>query len=170
MSTTTPTQRPVIDESIAAFVRSPVTLVLGARNHEKLASAVYCRGCRIDEKRGTITVFVSRAQGTDVLDNVRAFPSVALVACRPTTLRTLQLKGNDARVEPIGQGDAARVAAYVEMIVDELAQVGDEPEWSRAAFSNNATDLVAVTFTPAIVYVQTPGPSAGEPIEPPPVV
>lgn len=157
-------QRPVIGEDIAAFMRGPVTLVLGASNHDKLASAVYCKGCRVDPAQRTITVFFSRTQGLDVLDNLRVLPSVALVACRPTTLRTLQLKGNDARIEPLAAGDVARVAAYVEMIVAELAQVGDEPDWSRAAFSYEANDLVAVTFTPASVFVQTPGPDAGDPI------
>ncbi len=155
---------PVIDEGIAAFVRGPVTLVLGARDRDNLASVVYCRGCRPDAARGTVTVFVSRAQAVDVLANVRAFPSVALVVCRPTTFRTLQLKGSDASIEPLADGDAARVAAYIEMIVAELAQVGDDPDWSRTAFSYEASDLVAVTFTPTSVFVQTPGPNAGEPV------
>ena len=50
------------------------------------------------------------------------------------------------------------------MIVAELAQVGDDPDWSRTAFSYEASDLVAVTFTPTSVFVQTPGPNAGEPV------
>lgn len=153
-----------IDSAIAAFVRGPVTLVLAARNAKNLATAAYCRGCRVDGERGTISVFVDRSQSLDVLDNVRAFPTVALVVCRPTTLRTLQLKGNDARVEPLADADLARVAAYIEMIVAELAQVGDAPDWSRAAFAYRPDELVAVTFTATRMYVQTPGPEAGEPV------
>ena len=77
-----------------------------------------------------MTVFVSRSQSVPLLDNLREFPSVSLVVCRPSTLRTLQLKGTDARIGPLATGDAQRAAVYVEMIVEELAQVGDPEDWT----------------------------------------
>lgn len=154
----------MLDSETAAFMRGPVTLVLGARDHNHLATAVYCLGCRTDLAAGTVSLLVDRARAKATIDNLCEHPSAALVVCRPTTLRTLQLKGTDARVEPAAPEDGQRAAAYVEMLVAELAQVGDPEEWTRAAFDFAAADIVAVTFTPAHVYVQTPGPSAGEPI------
>ncbi len=151
-----------ITPAMKEFMRGPVTLTLGARDRNKLAVATFCYGCRLSSRSGAVTVFVSRSRGPEVLENLRTFPAVTLVVCRPSTLKALQLKGTDARIHPLAPGDAKRAVAYLETLVEELGRLHDPEDWSRAALGFETDDLVAVTFTPTSVFDQTPGPGAGE--------
>ncbi len=162
MSTLPP---PLITDEHAGFMESGLSISIGGCNAEKLASVCRAIGCRVSPDRRRVTVFVSASQGRLLLDDLRATGAIAVVFSLPSTHRTLQLKGRDAIVEPLGVGDLQRVEAYREGFVRELEPLGYEPRLVRTFLACAPDDIVALTFTPREAFSQTPGPHAGEPLK-----
>lgn len=151
----------VIDDATARFLREPVTYVVASRDAANVPSICYAAGIRPVRAGGAITVFLPASRGARVLDDVRDTRALALCVCRPTSLRTLQMKGADAVVGGLVPGDEIELARYQSLILDELQRVGDGAEWIQTSFHIEIDDLVTVTFTPTACFVQTPGPDAG---------
>lgn len=99
-----------------------------------------------------------------LIDDVRRTGSIAAVFSKPSTHETMQLKGTDARIVPTEPGDEALAQGYVEAFVAELVPFGYPASVIRAFLTCPPEDLVAVTFTVAAAFSQTPGPQAGEPL------
>ena len=108
-----------------------------------------------------MTVLVEPARAGSVLDNVASNGLVAVVFSQPSTHRTIQLKGSDARVVRITQADRAVAARHLEAWVEELTTMGYLPDFARAV-RGAADGMAAIAFTPTSAFQQTPGPGAGE--------
>ena len=86
----------MIDNATADFLRGPVTLALGARDRTLLAVTTFARGGRADVEAGTVTVFMSRSQSAEVLDNLRElFLSKALVGRQSRLCEQLLAAGSE---------------------------------------------------------------------------
>jgi hypothetical protein len=157
-------QEPLLDEATAAFVQGAVSVIVAARNAGNEPDLVRAMGARVDSTRSRVTLFLVASQATAVLADVRGNGALAAVFSQPSTHRTVQLKGIDARVDAVGPEERAGFAEYREGMVRELAVVGQPPEYTRALLTFAPADLVAVTFTPTSAYTQTPGPNAGAPL------
>ena len=99
-----------------------------------------------------------------VLADIRQNHRVAAVFALPSSHRTVQLKGEDARVLPFDPADHAIVARHLETFVAELAHLGIPEAIIRTVYGCPGSDLVAVAFTPCAAFSQTPGPRAGQPL------
>jgi hypothetical protein len=93
---------------------------------------------------------------------------IAVVFSRPNTHQTIQLKGTDATIVPLGREDRELMIAYGKSFVAEIGALGYKEHFSRALMSPAAEDAVGVEFTPSAAFVQTPGPAAGQRLEPKP--
>jgi hypothetical protein len=111
-----------------------------------------------------LSVFVRHSQSLELLENVCANGRVANVFSLPSSNRTLQLKGIDARVEVFDYHDLGRIETHVADFISEVLPLGIPVEVARALLAFSADDLVTVAYTPCAVFSQTPGPKAGEPI------
>ena len=80
---------------------------------------------------------------------------------KPSTNRSLQLKGTDARVRPLTPEELAGIPNYIEGFGREITPLGHSMEEARTIFRCIEGDLIAVEFTPTSAFVQTPGPGAG---------
>ncbi|HJV21075.1 MAG TPA: hypothetical protein VJ570_00195 [Holophagaceae bacterium] len=109
-------------------------------------------------------VFVARPQAGELLTDIESTGKVAVVLTDPPTHRTLQLKGRDAAVVPLAEGDVAWVAASIESFARQMAPLGFTPGVIQAIFTCAPSDLAAVAFTPLEAFDQTPGPKAGTPL------
>jgi hypothetical protein len=109
-------------------------------------------------------VYISRRQGGELLRDIEASGRIAVMFSQPSTHRTVQLKASGATLRPAGPQDRALIDRYVIGVVDDIVSVGYPAPVVRAIFAHRLEDLVAVTFTPAEAFEQTPGPRAGEPL------
>ncbi|MEO8754781.1 MAG: hypothetical protein ABI624_19110, partial [Casimicrobiaceae bacterium] len=114
--------------------------------------------------RRHVTLYIAAPHSPGFLADIRASGRIAVVFTRPATHRTLQLKGDDARVRPLAAGETATVAAYVGLFAAELEPLGQSEDQARALFACADGDLVAIDFAPNAAFVQTPGPQAGTPV------
>ncbi len=88
--------------------------------------------------------------------------AIAFVASLPSTHRTVQLKGTDAKAGAPQPGDEAIDADRQRAAFrDVLTGMGYDRAMPLALTGGDWSDVVAVTFTPTSAFVQTPGPGAG---------
>jgi hypothetical protein len=154
----------VLDEDHAAFVQSGLSIVVASRSTENIPSVVRALGCRVASDRRTITVLMWAAQAAALLDDVRATGTIAVVFTRPSTHRTIQVKGTDAAVVPPAEGDSDIVARTTNLLVEGLDGLGFPPGVVRTSLRCDPDELAAVAFTPGAAFDQTPGPRAGKPL------
>lgn len=152
----------LLDPDHAALLGRRVSIIAGTRDAALVPHLMRATGFRIDAAAGTVTVLLCAVQAAELLADIAANRAIAVVFSEPTTHRTLQLKGFDARETPPLPGDAARAAAYRESLADELGEIGIPREPVVGGLLQCAGGLVAVTFTPTLAFRQTPGARAGE--------
>jgi hypothetical protein len=148
------------------FMTGGVSINTGSGGSDGLPSQCRAFGCRVDAEGGRITVFLAAPQAADLLRDVARSQAVAVVFSDPPTHRTMQFKGWDAQVEPLVEGDLARVSAYRTAFVQCLLPLGFTESTVRAFLDCPDEQLVAVTFTPEAAFNQTPGAQAGTPLIP----
>jgi hypothetical protein len=159
---------PLLDAELAAFMQQDgISLTLGSCGADLRASVGRAAGCKVAPDRGTVHLFVSRVQLAPVLAHVRETGRIAAVFNRPSTHRTLQLKGRDARVEPAARADLPIVARYRDAFAAELAPLGFAPILIHTLVGFPDDEVVMISFTPQEAYSQTPGPNAGRALQVP---
>ncbi|MFZ5557181.1 MAG: hypothetical protein ACOZDY_10755 [Pseudomonadota bacterium] len=145
----------------AAFVQQGVSVIAGARDRDNVPTLVRGVGCRVAADRDRVTVFLPASQCAELLANVRDNGAIAVVFCQPSTHRTIQLKGTDATVVPLAPGDHERMAAQAAALAADIIGIGYREAPVRTLLAYAPEDVVAVAFTPAAAFQQTPGPNAG---------
>ena len=153
---------PVLDEDHAAFIQSGVSVVVATRNADLVPDAVRGCGCRVSRDRRSVTVLVESLRIGSVVADIEANGMIAVVFSQPSTHRTIQLKGTDARVARVSPRDRDLVERHLTAWVDELAAIGYRPEFARAVHGDAPDAMVALVFTPTAAFQQTPGPGAGD--------
>ena len=149
-----------LDAEHAAFIQGAVSVVVSSRNSQHVPDVVRGCGCRISRDRRRVTVLVEAARAGSVLDDIAANGLIAVVFSQPSTHRTIQLKGSDARVARVTGADRVIAQRHLLAWVQDLQLIGYAADFARAV-RGEAPDLVAVAFTLASAFLQTPGPAAG---------
>lgn len=127
-----------------------------------------CRALAADvQPDGRMLVLLAERAAPQVVAALRETAQVALLATSPRTNRTLHLKGHDALVEPALPGHAELLALRRDTLTRELAEVDG---FAGAPFLEHwygvaVQELIAVRFSVAGAWNQTPGPSAGQAVQ-----
>jgi len=158
-------QDPPLDADHAAFIQGGVSVIVATRNAERVADVVRGCGCRVSRDRRRVTVLVEPSRAGTLLDDIAANGMIAVVFSQPSTHRTIQLKGSDARVVKVTAADRAIAARHLRDWSEDLCRIGYTPEFANAV-RGAAPRLAAIAFTPSAAFQQTPGPGAGQPIVP----
>ncbi|HYD60167.1 MAG TPA: hypothetical protein VEC35_07415 [Noviherbaspirillum sp.] len=155
---------PLIDDCHAAFMQRGVSIGVAACSRDAVPTLARATGCRVRADRLQLTVFVSATQASPVLECIRDNGTIAVVFSEPSTHRTVQIKGRDARVTGLSESDLQLVAGYRSAFARELAPLGYDEILVRTLLSLPSADIVGISFTPAEAYSQSPGPNAGQPL------
>ena len=150
-----------LDEALVAFIQDRVTINVAARDAGHIAALTRAVGCRVSADRRKVSVFLAADSCQILLDNLRANGAIAMVVIRPSTHACIQIKGNDAVIGPLEEGDRALMAAQIESLVADFKNVGFFERFARTVIPALSGNIVAATFTPLAVFHQTPGPGAG---------
>jgi hypothetical protein len=164
----TPTPPTLLDAELAAFMQQDgMSVMAGSCGADLRPSVVRALGCQVAPDRGEVRIFVSQAAAAPLLAHVRETGRLAAVFSRPTTHRTLQLKGKDARLASVSAEQLAIAARCRDGLVAELDRIGFQPTLIRTLLACADEDIVAIRFTPLEAYSQTPGPDAGRALQVP---
>ncbi len=151
-----------VDEALAAFLVSPVMIIVGtsdARGRPEIGRAV---DCRVLPGTG-IELVISAWQWPGTNANVRDTGRAAATISRPADYETFQVKGG-ARLRPAEAPDLELVRRYMAAITEVLDALGISPRLS--AVWQTVEDAVILHLATEAVFVQTPGPRAGQPVAP----
>lgn len=115
---------------------------------------------------GRVIVLVARDASGQTVDAIRETGKLALVLARPSTHRTLHIKGNDAEVIETEPAHYALLTTRFDAFVEQIKPFGFTAEqvaanWYRMSEGN----LVVIRFSVSGAWDQTPGPGAGQPVE-----
>jgi hypothetical protein len=153
---------PLLDATFAEFIQQRVSINVASCSAARVPSLARAFGCRVSRNRSQVTVFLSVQRAEPLLKDLRAGSAVAVVFTRPTTHQTIQLKGRDAAIVPLADGDRALMRAYGAGFVEEIRAIGYRDPFASAMMMAVAEEAVGVRFTPAAAFDQTPGPKAGQ--------
>jgi hypothetical protein len=146
---------------LVAMMARGVSVIVGSRDAKLRPSIMRAVGSRIEGDGQDITVYLSRGNSRQVLQDIASTGQIAVVFSQPSTHRTVQLKASRAEIRTAAEDDVPVLAAYLESMEHELRQVGIAAPLTRAMLAHRLEDVVAVRFTPEQAFDQTPGPRAG---------
>ncbi len=151
----------LLSDSTVAFIQREVAIDVASCSSDLRPSA--CRGfaCRASPDRQRLTIFVRRGEAGQLLQDVLGQDVIAVVFCLPATETAIQIKGRQVSLSAASTSDIACVEAYRNAFVDGIVRLGHRREFGLSSMAFEAGQLVALSFTPELVFEQTPGPMAG---------
>ena len=151
----------MIGREIVAFLDSGVAGLLGATGPENEPCAVRDIAAHVPEIGRKVVVFVPRERGAAAIAALRSDPRVAVTFTRPTTHRTVQMKGRVIAMRDAGESRKPVIDAWYERISQELETVGLPRRISGRWVRWPAVELEVEVDA---IFLQTPGPDAGSPL------
>jgi hypothetical protein len=151
----------LLDAEHAAFIQGGVSINVAARDAAMVPRISRALGCRVSEDRRQVTVYLAAFQAADVLAAIRANGAIAVGFNLPSTHRSLQLKGTDAKIVTVERADLECAARYAAAFSADIGFLGYSAKFGYALLWFEPAELTAVAFTPTAAFEQTPGPRAG---------
>jgi len=154
----------LLPPELAAMMARGVSVNVASRDASLRPSLMRAVGSSVTDGGRSITVFVSRRQSRQLVQDVAATGCIAVVFSEPATHRTVQVKATRATLRNAAREDEPLLASYLASMEVEIQRVGHPPSVTRAMLAHRLDDLVAITFEPEHAFDQTPGPKAGTPL------
>jgi len=158
---------PLTDE-IATFLQTRACLVLSAASESLIPELCLAVACLVSPDRRRVRVIFDRRSAGPLLALIPGPGPVALVGSQLITMRTVQVKGSEAAIEPLPTTERPLVAESVARMAPEFDKIGFHHPYAVTLLDYDPAELCCVAFTPTAIFDQTPGPQAGQPIEPSP--
>lgn len=152
----------MIDRELTQFIEGPVMLIIGSVDAAGRTAIGRASGARVLDG-GIVQLLVSHWQWPGTIANLLANPRIALTATSPATYASFQLKGQ-ATLQPAEESAVALADGYIDATYRLMTSLGVPTTTDAAWFSNRALWEVRLAVTE--VYIQTPGPQAGQRREP----
>ena len=152
----------LIQQDLAAFMASPVMIILGTRNDALVPEIARAVGVAVRREEGCIELMVSGWQWPKTVANVRANGQLAVTFARPSDYVSYQVKGH-ATVVPTTAEHTTLARRYMESMESTLGDLGLEQRIVAPWLIDR--DLVALRLSAQEIFVQTPGAKAGQLIE-----
>ena len=157
----------LLPSDLLAMIDRGVSAHVASRDVAMRPSLMRALGSSVAEGGRAITVFVSRRQSRQLVQDVAATGHIAVVFSEPASHRTVQVKATRATLRNAETSDEPVLARYLASMEYEIQRVGVAPPLTRAMLAHRLDDLVAISFEPEAAFDQTPGPKAGTALAPP---
>jgi len=148
----------VIDERARELLLAGSATVVATRDDRMRPLLQRGWAVAVSDDGREVTVCVPAAPGSRMRENLDSNGAVAITCSRPTTYRTVQVKGELVAIRDLTPEERAGAEAHADAFSLEVEELGLPPGGGRRMFD---ADLVAVTIAAAELYDQTPGPKAG---------
>lgn len=160
----------VLSGALAAFLADGVSVLVSSSDAGNRPAVGRAIGCRLSPDGRRITVYLAASACADLLRAIGETGRIAVAVSKPSTHRSVQIKGRDAvPVPPDADTDAdigGALSRKIDSFTRDVVGIGFEEALVRTLMAYDPADLVAVAFTPSGVFDQTPGPNAGNAIAP----
>ncbi len=150
----------MLEDDVAAFLSGNVMIIAATRDAAMRAHVGRGCGADFDPDVGDLTLLASSTQWPEFHANARSGAPIAMTVCQPDTYKCLQLKGQIIDVSTATEAQMARARRYLDAMLAIMAGLSVSRLQLSTVFS--IADLVAIRFWPVDLFIQTPGPEAGE--------
>jgi hypothetical protein len=151
----------VIPDRVVEFLRGPSVMQVATRDAELWPAHAYVLGAIPHEDRQTVTFFVYEKRAKEILSDVEDNGRIALTLGQASH-EAYQLKGTYLSSRPATEEDHALQEAYRDALYASLSQLWPEEVARKLVLGMAYRPGVAITFRVEDIYLQTPGPGAGE--------
>ncbi len=152
----------MISQKFVDFVQGPTLHFVGSRNAKLRPAFSWAFGATVNAAEDTITFYVPDVEGAETLSNFEDNGMVALTISDAATHETYQFKGPCLSVRPSEDKDTAIQDIHRSKLISHLGALG-YPDEILTGFTFYPS--TAVTFNVEDVFVQTPGPGAGNKLD-----
>ena len=152
----------MISQKLVDFVQGHTLHFVGSRDAKLRPMFSWAFGATVDTAEDTITFYVPNVEGAGTLGNFEENGMVALTVGDGATHETYQFKGPCLSIRPSEDKDTAIQDIHRQKLISHLAPLGyPEDIWNGFTIYPST----AVTFKVEDVFVQTPGPGAGNKLD-----
>jgi hypothetical protein len=152
----------LINEEFAAFMTSPVMIILGTRDGSLVPEIARAVGAVVRREEGCVDLMISEWQWPQTVANVRANGQLSVTFARPSDYVSYQMKGH-ATVIPASTEHATVATRYMESMTATVEELGLEKRIIVPWLVDQ--NLVELCLSVQEIFVQTPGAKAGQLIE-----
>ena len=152
-----------VPDDLGPLLEGLVAIHVATRDAALAPDEVMAATALLDAEGKRLTVYLPVATSATSLANLRENGALAVVLSQPLTHRTVQLKGRVGELRAAREDERAAVERLAAAFDAEVAAIGLPPAALRR---RNRWPCAAATFAVREAYEQTPGPRAGEPLEP----
>lgn len=156
-----PTPSGLLSPELIAMMDKGVSVIVSSCDLAMRPSIMRAVGSAVAPDGRSVTVYVSRPQSRQLVQDIAATGRIAVVFSEPASHRTVQVKASSARIRSAQASDAPVLARYLKSMEDEIRLVGFAPPFTRTMLTHQLEDVVAISFEPSQAFDQTPGPKAG---------
>jgi hypothetical protein len=149
----------LIPDDLVELFESGVSILVGTRDTSLRSEATRGVGVVVHPDRDRLTVFLPVDVSARAIANLRDNGCVAVGLSSMLDHKTLQVKGRLEEIRDATDADREVIARYHVAFAEILAITGIPRAISRQL---NVWPCHAVTFIATDLFLQTPGPNAGE--------
>jgi hypothetical protein len=149
----------LLSDEIVELMGSGVDVYVATRDASMLPESMLAMGLEPLPSRSEVTVYLPANLAEATLKNLEANGAIAITVSRASDLRTLQLKGKCKQVRPSTDADREKQLIFRAALTEQLAFVGVPRSATRRLVW---WPSIAVEVEISDIFVQTPGPRAGE--------
>jgi hypothetical protein len=148
-------------EEIVEFIASGVDAYVATHDRELEPESMLAMGLRASPERNLLTVYVPEALSQVTCRNLEDNGQIAVTAIRPSDFKAVQIKGTSVRIRSSGELDRELQAVFRAALVEQFEIVGIPRAITRRLVW---WPSLAIEFGVREIFLQTPGPRAGEPL------
>lgn len=152
---------PLLSEELSELVASGVDVYVATRDADLEPESMMAMGIRLHRERNTFTVYLPQVLAAPTCRNLEDNGEVAVSLIRPSDMKAVQLKGKSLGVRPSTENDRELQLIYRAALIEQMAAVGIPRCATRRLVW---WPSLALEITVREVFLQTPGPAAGEPM------
>lgn len=150
----------MIPDRVVELLHGPAFMAVGTRDAQLRPAHTWVIGAVVHADRETVSFFVPEARSARVLSNLQDNGRVAL-GIGLVSHEAYQLKGTYLSSRPTGDEDIALQEAYRAKVLAALRQAYPDQIARPVVLGFAYRPGVAVTFRADEIFLQTPGPGAG---------
>lgn len=152
-----------LSADVVAFIQSPVSILVSSKGIDGLPVLARAIVALVTPDGDRIRLCLRSHDAAALLQGAEAHGQVAVMFSRPSTSETIQIKGSAIAVEDTTPADDAARRRYLPAMITELMPLGHGADLVACIVSDHGSPLRILSFSPTVVFDQTPGPGAGEP-------
>ena len=150
-----------LPEEIVELIASGVDVYVATRDADLEPEAMLAMGIRASADRTTLTVYLPSVLADLTCRNLAHNGDIAVTLERPIDQKAVQIKGHSIGIRPSTELDRELQLIYRAALVEQLGAVGVPRSVTRRL---SWWPSLAVDVRIRDVFLQTPGPGAGDPM------